>query len=442
MVAPIRSGPSGPEFRGTNQDDTLLWDATLKGWYVGAGGGGGAVSSVFGRTGAVVAATGDYDSDQVDNVSSVAGASVSDALETLATPQAAPLRNVLYVDPSATAYPAIVTIGTALTPYNLLQDAIDATTAGEQWTIIIPPGIPIGENIVIPSAAGTLLEIACEGLDEGGIINGTITWNGNDAFFGLTNVYVDDQISGTATGPASTFIAQNCWFNNSLIFSGSDVHLYLNGSFPVTTSFGGNFSTISGNVITTGDVQATGIHFVGNTFNAKRAYLDGCAINSGGVTSFTLSSNQLRLINTISNSIGAVTFSGAPGFISLDGVSLYNWNESDHALTNISSIVLMDSDVKFGGYLPDADEDIDPTLGSLFYVQTNTGDRDYTLLSVGAVVNDTIAVECRDSAANTNGLLNGGAAPGLLVNMEDGFGYVSVFDGSNWFYTMRYRLPS
>ncbi len=48
-------------------------------------GGGGAVASVFGRTGAVVAASGDYDSDQVDNASGVPGASCSDALDNLSS---------------------------------------------------------------------------------------------------------------------------------------------------------------------------------------------------------------------------------------------------------------------------------------------------------------------------------------------------------------------
>jgi len=44
-----------------------------------------AVSSVFGRTGAVVAAASDYDASQVDNDSSVTGATVKDALDTLKT---------------------------------------------------------------------------------------------------------------------------------------------------------------------------------------------------------------------------------------------------------------------------------------------------------------------------------------------------------------------
>lgn len=46
-------------------------------------GGGGAVESVFGRDGAVVAVAGDYAASEVDNDSSVAGATVKDALETL-----------------------------------------------------------------------------------------------------------------------------------------------------------------------------------------------------------------------------------------------------------------------------------------------------------------------------------------------------------------------
>lgn len=46
---------------------------------------GGDVSSVFGRTGAVVAEDGDYDTDQVENVSTVPGVSASDALDVLHT---------------------------------------------------------------------------------------------------------------------------------------------------------------------------------------------------------------------------------------------------------------------------------------------------------------------------------------------------------------------
>lgn len=83
LLLNLRSSPVGAPFVAENDGDTVLWDAAAKAWKTGPGG-GGAVDSVFGRTGIVVAATGDYDSDQIDNVSSVSGASVSDALETLA----------------------------------------------------------------------------------------------------------------------------------------------------------------------------------------------------------------------------------------------------------------------------------------------------------------------------------------------------------------------
>ena len=48
-----------------------------------AGGGGGAVDSVFGRTGTVTATAGDYAASEVDNNSGVAGSHVDDALDTL-----------------------------------------------------------------------------------------------------------------------------------------------------------------------------------------------------------------------------------------------------------------------------------------------------------------------------------------------------------------------
>lgn len=53
-------------------------------FFISAGAGGGAVLSVFGRIGAVVALAGDYAASLVTNDSGVAGASVADALDNLA----------------------------------------------------------------------------------------------------------------------------------------------------------------------------------------------------------------------------------------------------------------------------------------------------------------------------------------------------------------------
>lgn len=80
----LRSGSSGPAFVGENDLDTLLWDNTAKKFYVGPSPGAGGVSSWNGRTGPVVPLTDDYSSDEIQNLSNVAGATVSDALDNLA----------------------------------------------------------------------------------------------------------------------------------------------------------------------------------------------------------------------------------------------------------------------------------------------------------------------------------------------------------------------
>jgi hypothetical protein len=89
----LRSGSSGAPFVADNDGDTLIYVAATGLWTTGPGGGGGAVASVFGRAGVVVAVSGDYDSDEVTNVSGVVGVSVSDALDTLAA-GAAPVSSV------------------------------------------------------------------------------------------------------------------------------------------------------------------------------------------------------------------------------------------------------------------------------------------------------------------------------------------------------------
>jgi hypothetical protein len=65
------------------------------------------VYSVFGRTGAIISAASDYDASQIDNDSGVAGATVKDALNTLATGKQA-------ADATLTALAALVTAANKL----------------------------------------------------------------------------------------------------------------------------------------------------------------------------------------------------------------------------------------------------------------------------------------------------------------------------------------
>lgn len=66
--------------------------------FVVSGGGGGDVASVFGRTGAVVAVTDDYAASEVENDSGVAGAQVSDALDTLEAADTSILATIAALD--------------------------------------------------------------------------------------------------------------------------------------------------------------------------------------------------------------------------------------------------------------------------------------------------------------------------------------------------------
>lgn len=84
-AGPLRLSPSGEFIVGENDGDVLVWSAADQEWQAQPGGGGGAVDSVFGRTGVVVAVSGDYDTSLITNVSTVVGPTASDALDTLQT---------------------------------------------------------------------------------------------------------------------------------------------------------------------------------------------------------------------------------------------------------------------------------------------------------------------------------------------------------------------
>ena len=109
-------------------------------------GGGGAVASVFGRSGAVVAAASDYDASQVDNDSGVTGAFVDDALDTLAAAVVAaagmgPVDSVFgrtgVVAAAASDYAASEVDNDSGVAGAFVDDALDALLAA------IPPAAPV-----------------------------------------------------------------------------------------------------------------------------------------------------------------------------------------------------------------------------------------------------------------------------------------------------------
>lgn len=165
----LRSANSGAPFVGENQNDTVLWDATERAWFVGPGGGGGAVSSVFGRIGAVVAATGDYDGDQVDNVSTVPGASLSDALDYLlanAGAVASVFGRVGIVVAATGDYDGDQVDNVSTVPGASISDALEALAAS------IPAFGAISNGQVVVKTAGSLVGLS------GASVEDVLSWNG------------------------------------------------------------------------------------------------------------------------------------------------------------------------------------------------------------------------------------------------------------------------
>lgn len=127
---------------------------------VAGGSGGGAVASVFGRIGAVVAQAGDYAASQVSNDSGVAGADVAAALDALDAEIAAVAADVAALDSSDIANASSVAGATvtaaldALHAGRLLEYTLAFTFAdinvlpGNSVRLTVPGGPPAAGSIV------------------------------------------------------------------------------------------------------------------------------------------------------------------------------------------------------------------------------------------------------------------------------------------------------
>lgn len=441
MALPLRSAPSGPEFRGVNQNDTLLWDTTLGGWVVGPGGGGGAVSSVFGRTGAVVAVTGDYDSDQVDNVSTVPGSSVSDALENLAALLAMPLGNVINVNPLSTVTPQT---GTLVAPFTTIAAGVAAVPNDEYWIVRLAPGTDTSENLTIPGTRN--IELQNLGWDGTAGFTGDISWDPDGGTLALSGIWMTGNITGESTDNGGFLIMNQSSVLGDVLMTyggapgGFEVRAYLSGDNTIDHLSGEDLNMITGDYSMPGKTYATFFQFRGDI---DSAFLHGFGAWFGGLnpTTITIREGGASFIDSVFHAVTALTCveGDDPVPVVFDQFSANSFNVLRAQITD-GVVGLSDSDVDFGQLLPDANASIDPDTGSLFWVQNTTGVRDYDIAAPANVGPPAmVAVECRDTVNSPN-LNNDGGTPGLLAVMANGFGYVAVWDGTDWNLTMVYRL--
>jgi len=196
--------------------------------------GGGGVTSVFGRIGAVLPVTGDYDSDQVDNLSGVSGSSVSDALDTLASDISAfniPFKATYYVNPAFVG----TQTGSQSNPFTTIAAAFAAAAAlGLAGAIIrIPPSVTVTENVVFPATGGNW-EIASDvgylGSSTGARITGTVTCTVTSGLLiaRLTSIILTGNLSGdSGAGTFGVLFMEEVRHNGSVTLTVSGIGAWL-----------------------------------------------------------------------------------------------------------------------------------------------------------------------------------------------------------------------
>lgn len=309
----------------------------------------GAVSSVFGRIGAVVAVAGDYNSDQITNISGVPGADVSDALDSLNTELDAvtlelrqPFRATYYVNPSF----AGVSTGSQSNPFTTIAAAFAAAAALALTgcLVLIPPNLSIAENVVFPSTGGNW-EIAGVGMgivgsSGGSRITGTITCDSSGVSqFRLTNLSITGNTTGNCSAGAINFCATSVRQNGSITLTTSGAGVLGaffrgNGNPSASKQGGSNTLLVSVNGIINAEnwVFEGGIsEFSVSTFTpypGSQFQMCWFGSTSGSPIPITLNANALNCAFYDCIFVGPTTFTAtaADYVIYMDGASLASLN--------------------------------------------------------------------------------------------------------------------
>jgi hypothetical protein len=329
----LRSGNSGPAFQGENQNDTLLWDTTERKFFVGPGGGVGGVTSWNGRTGVVVPQSGDYDSDEVDNASTVAGASVSDALEHLQSEidalELVPLSNALYVDKDsvATGSPN----GSIGNPFTTITAAMAAAQ----------PIVSAGKRVVILLTPSDYSAEAPADFDN---------TPGNLAFVGL-NVYdALDPDQGRSSTVVRPILPEFSFTNRDGALAMVGCEEPHNVQYGVAVPFGGPL-LIKDTLITGSGLVCTGCRVEHSVIGTLIAYEGGgqeCTLinvdfvrGGGQIITSTSENCPLYLEDCTFRAGGPVIefTSGSPGEVSMDQATRFNFDEAGGVLTNCTIVM-------------------------------------------------------------------------------------------------------
>lgn len=263
------------------------------------------VSSFNSRSGAVVPASGDYNSTQLTNSSTVSGSTVTAALDNLKAIVGARFGATFYIDPAFVG----TSNGTESNPYTTVTAAIAASPASGALFKLAPYST-LTENITFPTAG--LWEIQSEG-EMTPTINGNLVVSGSGGgVVTLTNLIINGTVSGSSSG-TRYFITINTDTNGAvnLTSSGGSWLLLADGLGDPHGPHNGKFGS---SVAVAGALQATCYYFAGSITSTSASVINTCELVSGSVAT----TGSLLVQGTTFHV--ASTFTGASA-ITIDGYS-------------------------------------------------------------------------------------------------------------------------
>ncbi len=311
--------------------------------------GGGAVSSVFGRTGAVVAVTDDYDASQVNNDSDVTGDTVKDALETLLAGQAPEPVQEFWVDKNNTGD---VANGSKVSPFTTVGEANAAITDGPEgvaYCVRIAAATYTAEEFTGATAfpSGKTVVYIGDGFQNTVIGKADVAHDwalSGDTRLTLQGLTLKGSI-GVTDGEDAPANPATFTLDMATIESDSGNGLIQSGAYKLNFVVKNNVANVNYATVTAGDipklsvsVQVTRGIILNNAYWTAGAVTaeSGMLTNCNMQASLSLSGPNVSLVGTYINA--AVTFSGGPGLLYLDAYSSYWAFRNGIVITNGSIV--------------------------------------------------------------------------------------------------------
>ncbi len=264
------------------------------------------------------------------------------------------LSRMLWVDLNTTVDPAIQD-GSIKRPFDDIQAAIDkavTVAATGNWQIRIQSGDYSAQTLAIPENIDFLIEGPIrrgEGVCTIGPINWTVTGSSTSRL-GLRNLGVKGAITvidGTATATNAILTVEGCQIGAS---AGGNAITQTGTSVVTATLAGSSLASFEGvstpivNTVLAGDVDIDAsassillLHNVqfrtlANFVRAGSILASGCGILDA--VAFTCSGTACQFLNSRFVGASSITFSGAAGIATLDGISNFSFYEEGGTIVN------------------------------------------------------------------------------------------------------------